>query len=126
MIRQTGPRGVAGSCSTSRTPTSPARRCSSSTSNASTTWGILTNRRDFNGDGVVNATDLSNFNAQWNAYNGKTTGCNWIHGDVDQDNDVDLQDKLSYTAWYHVFGNPPPVLINLGAAEPDDVFTMPD
>jgi hypothetical protein len=91
--------------------------------------GILADRRDFNGDGVVNVTDRDDFLAQWNAYSGTLTACNWIHGDVDQDNDVDQQDKLKYLAWYHVFvppGQQPPVIpINLGDADEMDVFAMP-
>jgi hypothetical protein len=93
--------------------------------------GILSARLDFNGKDGVTAQDLTDFNAQWNAYNGETTGCNWVHGDVDGDNDVDLADKNKFMLWWNA-PRPPgqqfpsPVPINLGEAEPDDVFVTPN
>ncbi len=91
--------------------------------------GILGNRRDFNGDGVTTTQDYNDFIAQWNLYHGKTTGCNWIHGDMDQDNDVDNADKTMFLLWWNAPAlpgqQPAAVPIDLGAADPEDVLTLP-
>ncbi|MCC6429153.1 MAG: hypothetical protein IT435_20320 [Phycisphaerales bacterium] len=76
--------------------------------------------RDFNGDGLINATDVSDYNAAYALYGGKTTGCNWAHGDMNQDNDVDSSDQVLYN---HRRMSLFPVTINLGTAEPNDALT---
>lgn len=62
-------------------------------------FGII-NRGDFNGDGTVNSQDVADFTAQYNIYNGRTSCCNYAHGDMDQDNDVDFIDYSKFTGYY--------------------------
>jgi hypothetical protein len=92
-------------------------------------FGEIKNRRDFNGDGAINSQDWADYNTAWNLYNGKTA-CNWVHGDVDQDNDVDNVDKAKYQLWYAApvppgQSQPPVVSIHLGPADPMDALTKP-
>lgn len=84
-------------------------------------FGLIDNRRDFNGDGAVDAQDTTDFNTAWDLYYGKSP-CNWVHGDIDQDNDVDLSDKLKFQSW--ALGGSTPVSVHLGAADPMDVLTQ--
>ncbi|MCC6425813.1 MAG: hypothetical protein IT435_03225 [Phycisphaerales bacterium] len=67
-------------------------------------FGII-QRGDFNGDGVVNSQDLTDFTAQYNCHNGLTSGCNYAHGDMDQDNDVDIRDHQKFTGYYFMAGS---------------------
>jgi hypothetical protein len=62
-------------------------------------FGII-QRGDFNGDGVVNSQDVTDFNAAYNCHVGMTSGCNYAHGDMDQDNDVDIRDYNKFTGYY--------------------------
>jgi hypothetical protein len=86
-------------------------------------FGILANRRDFNGDGSVNSTDSSDFNAMYTVYNGRSN-CNWVHGDMDQDHDVDSHDYLLFNLWHNTI-NPTLVAVNLGNANPYNALTKP-
>ncbi|MCC6428117.1 MAG: hypothetical protein IT435_15005 [Phycisphaerales bacterium] len=60
---------------------------------------------DFGGDGIVNSQDLSDFNTQYDCHFGLTSGCNYAHGDMDQDNDVDIRDHQKFTGYYFMPGN---------------------
>jgi hypothetical protein len=82
-------------------------------------FGEIKNRRDFNGDGVVSNADWNDFHVAWNKYNGKFP-CNWAHGDMDQDNDVDMADKFKFQSWYPQNNT---MAVHLGAAEPVDALT---
>ncbi|HLO39474.1 MAG TPA: hypothetical protein VK176_00515 [Phycisphaerales bacterium] len=55
---------------------------------------------DFNGDDVINAQDVTDFSAAYNCHVGMTSGCNYAHGDMDQDNDVDIRDYNKFTSYY--------------------------
>jgi hypothetical protein len=98
-------------------------------------FGSLSDRINFNGDfdqngnSLVNAQDLADFNTAWNKYKGNFP-CNWVHGDVDQDNDVDQADMNKFMFWWNA-PRPPgqqypsAVPIHLGAADPMDALTKP-
>ncbi|MCC6427028.1 MAG: hypothetical protein IT435_09435 [Phycisphaerales bacterium] len=89
-------------------------------------FGTLANRADFNGDGVVNSTDQSDFNAAYADYQGQS-GCNWVHGDLNGDNYVGMADSLLFNTWrlYHINNPNSWVARTLGEAEPMDTLTKP-
>jgi hypothetical protein len=58
-------------------------------------FGVLSNRADFNGDGLVNALDQTEFNAVYAIYQGRG-GCNWVHGDLNGDNYVGAVDSFLF------------------------------
>ncbi|MCC6426121.1 MAG: hypothetical protein IT435_04800 [Phycisphaerales bacterium] len=89
-------------------------------------FGTLINRRDFNGDGVINSSDLNDFDDQYALYSGQSN-CNWVHGDVNGDHQVTLSDATAYHWWYAFQGGVnPPNVANLGNANPDNALTRPD
>jgi hypothetical protein len=88
-------------------------------------FGTLNNRRDFNGDGSITQQDLADDDFMWNQYRGTGSGANWIHGDVDGDDDVDISDRMKYQTWYFNMTGLWNTPINLNNAEPLDIFTMP-
>ncbi|MCC6426354.1 MAG: hypothetical protein IT435_05995 [Phycisphaerales bacterium] len=89
-------------------------------------FGTLANRADFNGDGAVNSTDQSDFNAAYADYQGQS-GCNWVHGDLNGDNYVGAADSLLFNTWrlYHINNPNSWVSRTLGEAEPMDALTKP-
>jgi hypothetical protein len=84
-------------------------------------FGPLFDGRDFNGDGYVTPQDVTDFNTAYDLYQGKTN-CNWVHGDIDQDNYVGPADVRTFNLRMMT---PNRVPINLGAAEPMDALTKP-
>ncbi len=88
-------------------------------------FGTLANRRDFNGDGTIDSQDATDFSAAYALYHGKSN-CNWVHGDMDGDHDVDSHDSLLFNLWHNALGNPPPVVsVNLGSVNPYNALTKP-
>ncbi|MBL8964780.1 MAG: hypothetical protein JNK70_11995, partial [Phycisphaerae bacterium] len=92
-------------------------------------FGPLADANDFNGDGLVDEHDVTDFNAMYAIYFGRTN-CNWVHGDVNQDNTVTLADLLAFNSRRMIAGTPgtpgyTPIPINLGAADPYDALTRP-
>lgn len=89
-------------------------------------FGPIANRADFNGDGTVDSKDQSDFSAAYALYQGKT-GCNWVHGDLNGDNTVNLTDSLLFNSWrlFHMSNPSTWMPVTLGAAEPDDALTTP-
>ncbi|MCK6476835.1 MAG: hypothetical protein L6Q35_08395 [Phycisphaerales bacterium] len=107
-------------------PFYPSDECEEITANTLTElfkrvydFGPLDDARDFNGDGCVNQLDVDDFAAAYNLYKLKS-GCNWAHGDVNQDNVVNPQDQLVFN-YRRLSANPVP--IHLGSAEPLDALT---
>ncbi|MBL8964778.1 MAG: hypothetical protein KF787_04065 [Phycisphaeraceae bacterium] len=84
-------------------------------------FGPLADARDFNGDGDVNQQDVDDFMLVYNLYLGRTN-CNWVHGDVNGDNVVNVADYLLFRARSMMTSAVP---INLGTAEPYDALTKP-
>ncbi len=88
-------------------------------------FGTLPDRRDFNGDGFVTSDDLSDFDAQYALYVGKSN-CNWVHGDVNGDHQVTASDAVAYRFWYTYQASVhPPYPASLGTANPDNALTKP-
>ncbi len=92
-------------------------------------FGTLTKRRDFNGDGLPansgdpgDSQDLADFNTAYALYHGKTN-CNWVHGDLDGDHDVDAHDAMLFNLWYSF--QKQTVQVNLGTANPNNALTKP-
>lgn len=83
-------------------------------------FGVLENRRDFNGDGDIDSDDVSDFNAAYALYAGKSN-CNWVHGDMNQDHVVNPQDALLFNTWHTIITTK--VAVNLGNANPDNALT---
>ncbi|HRJ50735.1 MAG TPA: hypothetical protein PKU91_09385, partial [Phycisphaerales bacterium] len=84
-------------------------------------FGPLADARDFNGDGVANQQDFNDFMLVYNLYLGRTN-CNWVHGDVNGDNTVNMSDYQIFRARAMMTSAVP---INLGSAEPYDALTKP-
>lgn len=82
-------------------------------------FGTISNRRDFNGDGLLNSADLDDFEDMHAVYLGRSN-CNWVHGDVNGDHRVTSSDALLYRHWYlNQAGVGPPYQANLGTANPE-------